>query len=89
MKKNIMQNLIYRIAKFASTIPTTGARYANSKEKSSSANRGSSIFLKVFAEHMTKLLNGDEDGPKVRAAERASNDISFIVGDKYVEETFW
>ena len=28
--KNVMQNLIYRIAKFASTIPTTGARYANS-----------------------------------------------------------
>jgi hypothetical protein len=28
--------------------------------------------LKVFAEHMTKLLNGDEDDPKVRAAERAS-----------------
>ena len=28
--------------------------------------------MKVFAENMTKLLNGDEDGPKVRAAERAS-----------------
>jgi hypothetical protein len=34
--------------------------------------RGSSIFLNVFAEHMTKLLNGDDDGRKVRAAERAS-----------------
>ena len=28
--------------------------------------------MKVFAEHMTKLLNGDEDDPKVRAAARAS-----------------
>jgi len=27
-------------------------------------------YLQVVAEHITKLLNGDEDGPKVRAQER-------------------
>ncbi|XP_069102542.1 uncharacterized protein [Argopecten irradians] len=29
--------------------------------------------LKVVAEHITKLLNGDEDGCKVRAQERSDN----------------
>jgi hypothetical protein len=63
--KNIMQNLIYRIAKFASTIPTTGARYANSMGR-----RLTLCAISVF--NATMVLNGDDDGPKVRAAERAS-----------------
>ncbi|OWF49211.1 hypothetical protein KP79_PYT24455 [Mizuhopecten yessoensis] len=29
--------------------------------------------MQVVAEHITKLLNGDEDGPKVRAQERSMN----------------